>query len=388
MLQYCSIAATLLVKGSKRCASLLSTFICVAMAAGILIVPGPDAPRAQEAGTTDNAPLDIGVYVNAPFVLREDDGGYSGMAIELWEDLADSLGRSYRYVEFETVHDLLDATASDDVDVAVTNLTINEPRARRVDFTQPWYDGGDRIMIGTKHGKGFANLIAGLSDAGFLRAYAWIGAVIVAATILLTLFDRRFDMDFPRRWRDGIAESFYTVMSVATSGRPPSRKNLFGWVGRIWQGIWLVCGIAVLAYVTSSVTSVMTTLSLTHQITSLDDLSDQPVAVMSGTVQEDFAREQGLQTRSYANVEGAVGALLNGDVDAIIHDAPVLEYYAHTHPDQPVEVVGRLFEKDKYGFALPRGSQLTRPLTIALLAALDAGEIDALQTRYFGSNQQ
>lgn len=93
---------------------------------------------------------------------------------------------------------------------------------------------------------------------------------------------------------------------------------------------------------------------------------------LTGTVQEDYARNEGLRTRSYSSLDEAVGALLNGDMAAIIHDAPVLEYYAHTHHDQPVEVVGRLFEKDKYGFALPRESPLTRPLTLAPLAALDA----------------
>ncbi|KXF74976.1 ABC transporter substrate-binding protein [Paramesorhizobium deserti] len=306
------------------------------------------------------------------------------MAVDLWENVAAKLGRQYRYVQFETVHDLVQATASGNLDVAVTNLTINQSRARRVDFTQPWFDGGDRLMVGTERGSNFGGLIAGLSDAGFLKAYAWIASIIVVATLLLTLFDRRFDESFPKRWRDGIAESFYAVMSVATSGRPPSRKNLFGWVGRIWQGLWLVCGIAVLAFVTSSVTSVMTTLSLTSQINSLDDVADKTVGVMDGTVQEDFAREEGLRVRVYPGIDNAVEALVNGDVAAIIHDATVLEYYAHTHPDQPVDVVGRLFEKDKYGFALPRQSPLTRSLTVELLGALDAGEIDDLRTRYFG----
>ncbi len=255
----------------------------------------------------------------------------------IWEDLATKLGRQFSYVEFETVRDLVQATAAANIDVAVTNLTINQARAERVDFTQPWFDGGDRIMVGTDRGSSFGSLIAGLSDAGFLEAYAWIASVIVVATVLLTLFDRRFDESFPKRWGDGIAESFYTVMSVATSGRPPSRKNLFGWIGRIWQGVWLVCGVAVVAYVTSSVTSVMTTLSLTNQITSLDDLSSQPVGVMAGTVQEDFAQSERLRARSYPGIDSAVEALVNGDVAAIIHDAPVLEYYAHTHSDQPGE---------------------------------------------------
>jgi polar amino acid transport system substrate-binding protein len=338
------------------------------------------AALAQQPSET----LKIGVFVNPPFVMKQ-DGRYSGMAVELWEDLATKLGRQFGYVEFDTIQDLVQATAAGSIDVAVTNLTINQARAERVDFTQPWLDGGNRIMVATRQEGGLGSLIEGLSDAGFLRAYAWIGLILVAATVLLTLFDRRFDQSFPTRWRDGIAESFYSVMSVATSGRPPARKNLFGWAGRIWQGLWLVCGIAVLAYVTSSVTSVMTTLSLTNQIDSLADLDDKQVGVLTGTVQEEFARSEGLRVQSYRGIDAATKALVNGDVAAIIHDAPVLEYYAHTHSEQPVDVVGRLFERDKYGFALPRESALTYPLTIELLGALDADEIEELRAKYFGS---
>ncbi|ASV87939.1 extracellular solute-binding domain protein (plasmid) [Ochrobactrum quorumnocens] len=45
-----------------------------------------------------------------------------------------------------------------------------------------------------------------------------------------------------------------------------------GWLDRISGDHWLVCGVAVNAYVTSSATSVMTALSLAHQINSIADL--------------------------------------------------------------------------------------------------------------------
>jgi polar amino acid transport system substrate-binding protein len=48
----------------------------------------------------------------------------------------------------------------------------------------------------------------------------------------MTIFDRHFDESFPKRWREGLAESFHHVVSIATSGKT-SRKNLFGWLGRI-----------------------------------------------------------------------------------------------------------------------------------------------------------
>lgn len=350
---------------------------CVAILA-ILLATGRAA-----AQTDAPEPVAVGLYLSPPFVMEE-GGRFTGMAIELWEALAAGLGVEAEYVEHETLRELVDAVAAGGVDVAVTNLTVTRDRAERIDFTHPWFDAGLRIMIDEDRGAGFRDVLAGLRDSGHLRAYAWIAAVIVAATVLLTLFDRRFDRDFPRRWRDGVAESFHTVMSVATSGRPPSRKNLFGWIGRIWQGLWLVCGVAVLAYVTSSVTSVMTTLSLTSQINGLADLSGRPVGVFTGSVAEAYARRSGLDARPFAHLDEAVEALLDGRVAAIVGDAPVLEYHAHANPHLPVAVVGAIFEPDKYGFGLPPGSALTRPLTVELIGAHEGGRIAEIRTRYFG----
>lgn len=317
----------------------------------------------------------------------QEDGQFSGMAIELWEQLAGALDLDAEYVEVETLRELVDATVAGQVDVAVTNLTITQDRAQRIDFTHPWFDAGLRIMVNEDRGAGFWDLVRGLQESGHLRAYAWIGAIILAATILLTLFDRRFDTGFPRRWRDGLAESFHTVMSVATSGRPPSRKNVFGWVGRIWQGLWLVCGIAVLAYATSSITSVMTTLSLVNQINSVDDLSGRTVGVFTGSVAEAFVREAGIHGRAFAHIDEAVEALLDGRISAIVGDAPVLEYYTYTNPQLPVAMVGTIFEPDKYGFGLAHGSPLLRPLTVEVIGAYENGSLEEIRTGYFGDTR-
>lgn len=360
---------------------------CFVLLAFLVAFAGAAPAKAQEADGTERAarPVAVGVYVHPPFVIRKGDA-FTGMAIELWEWVANQRGIESRYVELGNVGELVDAAAAGDIDVAVTNMTVTRERAERIDFTHPWFDAGQRIMVNEERGAGFRDVFRGLGDSGHLRAYGWIALVILAATFLMTLFDRRFDRDFPRRWRDGVAESFYTVMSVATSGRSPVRKNLFGWVGRIWQGLWLACGVAVLAYVTSSVTSVMTTLSLTNQINSVSDLSGRGVGVQPGSVSEDYARQAGFSTRPFEHIDEAVRALLDRRIDAIIGDAPVLEYYAHTNPDQPVTVVGPIFAPDKYAFGLTRRSELTRPLTVELIGAHESGLIEAIRARYFGKD--
>ena len=330
--------------------------------------------------------LTVGVLASPPFVI-ENDGVFTGLAIDLWEDLATKNNWQFTYQEYETFRELIDAAAQGRIDLAISNITITQQRALTVDFTQPWFDGGMRLMVRSEQGTGLRSIVKGLAQAGFITAYTWIIFVIALATILLTLFDRRFDKSFPLRWREGIAESFYTVMSVVTSGRPPARKNLFGWLGRIWQALWLVCGVAVLAFVTSSVTSVMTTLAITNQINSVDDLGSNPVGVLAGTVEEDYAYEKGLVVRSFPNIIEATNSLINGRITAIIADGPVLEYYSYINSDLPVKVVGRLFERDKYGFALTPHSPFTRELTLAVLGAIDTGKVEELKTKYLGSMQ-
>lgn len=357
-----------------------------ARVAGVVAVVGvlaAAAARAQEDTAPAGQPLTVGIYVSPPFVMKQ-DGRLTGMAIDLWAALAAKLGLQFEYKEIATVRELVQATADGSIDVAVTNLTITEERAERFDFTHPWFDAGLRLMVNADHRTGFRDVFDGLREAGFLRTYGVLAIIVFAATILLTLFDRRFDPNFPRRWREGLAENFYHAMSVATSGRAPGRKAPFGWIGRIFSALWLVSGIAVVAYVTSTVTSVMTTISLAHQVSSLADLHGRTVGVFSGSVAEQFAHESHIAYRSFENIDQAVLALLDGRVDAIIGDDPVLEYYAHVHTEVPVAVVGAIFEPDKYGFGLPRGSVLTRPLTVAIIAAHEDESLPALRSHYFG----
>ncbi|TWG91112.1 ABC-type amino acid transport/signal transduction systems, periplasmic component/domain [Mesorhizobium sp. J18] len=359
-------------------ASLIAAFITLAGMAIQLLVPV--AAFAQ----TENAPLNVGVYVSAPFVQFEGDGNYSGMAIELWETIAQRMGLDYQYVGYPSFRALVEATESSEIDVAVTNLTITRARAEIISFTQPWYDAGLRIMVPDRGGtNGFWDVIEGLRDAGHLRAYAWLLFVIVLATIGFTIFDRKFDPDFPKRWREGVAESFYHVMSIATSGRT-SRKNLFGWVGRIWQAIWLLIGIGVIAYITSSITSIMTAVSLTQGISSLADLPGKTVAVFEGSVSEDYMTELGITTVAYPGIDESVEAMHAGQVNAVVGDAPVLEHYAHTNSGQELAVVGNIFHPDKYGFAFPHDSELTRPVTLHILDLIEDGTLAQIRTRYFG----
>ncbi|WP_299599271.1 transporter substrate-binding domain-containing protein [uncultured Microbulbifer sp.] len=345
---------------------------------------GQPAPPTQggDQGANDVKTVDVGLYLSPPFVMEEGES-YTGMAIDLWQDIARDQNLKSVYRIYPDLRSLVDATEQGKIDVAVTNLTITEGRAMRVDFTQPWFDAGLRVMVSTERTTSIGDIFRGLHRSGLLTGYLWLIGIILTATLLFTLFDRRFDTEFPRRWRDGLAESFYSVMSIATTGKI-QRKNLFGWVGRIWGGVWLVCGVAVVSYITASITSVMTSLALTSQVNGLQDLPGKTVGVLDGSTAEESMARRAIKTREYKSIEQAVTALRSGDVQALVGDAPVLAYYTFKHPGMGVHLVGKIFEPDKYAFALPRGSKLARPISVKVIAAHEEGLIPNLKQKYFG----
>ncbi|WP_116133695.1 transporter substrate-binding domain-containing protein [Tropicimonas sp. IMCC34043] len=338
---------------------------------------------AEPAQANDDITYRVGIIDSPPFVMNATTDP-SGIAIELWESVAKDRGYEFNYIVYPSIREILRATRASEIDVAVADMTITRERAETMNFTQPWYDGGLRIMVDEPSQGGLRRLFNGLRDAGFLRYYAWIGGLILVGTLGLTLFDRRYTPNYPARWRDGLAESFYNIMSIATSGKMPNRAHLFGWIGRVWQAIWLVGGVAVVAFVTSSVTSVMTTQSLERQINSLEDLPGKTVAVLDGSVAEDVAYERGLDVVVYNTMGEATEALHTDAIDALVGDAPLLEYYAVSHPEDSLDVVGPIFHPVKYGFAVPLDSPLTRDLTLEVLDAQEAEEVQALQNEYFG----
>lgn len=331
----------------------------------------------------DRKPIKVGVYISEPFVSSE-GGVFTGMAIDVWQNVASRLKLASHYVEYPNYQELVRAVSDGEVEAAVTNLSITEKRAEVMDFTYPWFDAGLRIMVHKEAGKNWQGLLQRLEDAGHLATYAWIGVILITATVLLTAFDRHFDLGFPKRWREGLAENFYHVVSVATSGKS-SRKNLFGWVGRIWQTFWMVFGIAIIAYATSSITSVMTVAHIDNNIAGLTDLQGKSVGVRRGSVAEQFLRSLSISTIPFDHMPEAVGALKNETIAAVVGDGPVLEYFAHAHTDEPVEIIGNVFSHDKYGFAFPRNSSLVKPASVAVISAQESGEIENLKRKYFGT---
>jgi polar amino acid transport system substrate-binding protein len=82
-------------------------------------------------------------------------------------------------------------------------------------------------------------------------------------------------------------------------------------------------------------------------------------------------------------IEEAYELLKNDQVDAIVYDAPVLQYYVATSNDGRLIVVGDTFKREDYGIALPPNSAYEEEINKALLEISLNGRGDEIYRRWF-----
>ena len=70
------------------------------------------------AQSDENAPLIIGTKVAPPFVIKEEDGTFSGISIELWQRIAEEMGLQYEFRE-TTLSGLISGLQDGTLDVSV-----------------------------------------------------------------------------------------------------------------------------------------------------------------------------------------------------------------------------------------------------------------------------
>ncbi|MCD7901174.1 MAG: transporter substrate-binding domain-containing protein [Bacteroides sp.] len=322
-----------------------------------------------------------GVYINPPFVMKDSTGYYTGMAIDLWKLLEDEMNFASEYIEYLSWHKMMEAVTTGEIDAAVSNISVTYERAQQVKFSFPWHDSGLRILVKSS---GQGTIWNELKRNGHLRGYMWIVGIIFFLTVILTIIHRKNDPEFPRKWLNGFTESLYMLVLAIKTGVVDNRN--YSWIGKVLAVVWMLTGVGLVAYVTSSITSSMTTVALSSDIHSLSDLPGKRVAVLSSTVGEEYLHNRGIPTIGYENMEEATHALINDEIDALVQDAPVLEYWVFSNPQYNLKVVGNLFHPDKYAFAANKKyNDQMDSLSVKLIKLFDLEKINTLRNNYFGN---
>ena len=329
-------------------------------------------------------PLVVGTKPSPPFAMKAADGSWTGISIELWKQLATSLGVTYEIREYD-LPGLLAAVEHHDIDIAVASLTVTAEREQTLDFTHPIYSTG--LAIATRPGgKGGAfAILRGLFTWDLAKLLGALLALLSMIGVIVWLLEHRRNDQFPRRPGPGIAAGvWWSAVTMTTVGY--GDKSPVTVAGRILGIAWMFAAIIIISLFTASVTTTLTVDRLESAIKGPDDLVHARVGTIAKSTSAAYLDRHHIAFEPVATILDGEQRVARGELDAIVYDAPLLQYTARHDLGGAVIVLPATFDHQDYAFALPDGSQLREPLNRLLLAELGSDHWTELLERYLGKD--
>lgn len=337
-------------------------------------------PTAQSS-----ARLRIGTIRFAPFVM-EKDGALTGFSIELWDTLAQDLRFNFEWVEFETIDALLNAVEAGEVDAAISAISMTPERETRIDFSHPHFQAGLQIVV-PKQEHGDLQALAKTIFSPLLFQILAIGLLVtVVIAHIIWLVERDSNPDIPREYLRGVWEAVWWAVLTLTSatygsGTPSSTLK------RVLAIFWIVLGVLLVAQFTASMASLLTVQQLTSEIEGPSDLPGKAIGTIRGSTAARYLDEESIAFTEANTLDELYDLLRAGKIQAIVFDAPILQYFVHTRGKGTFDVVGPIFRPEEYGIALPIGSPLRESINTELLALRQDGRYETLVEKWFGEPQ-
>jgi ABC-type amino acid transport substrate-binding protein len=347
--------------------------------AGSVAQPAPGTPAAPAAAAVAKKKLTFGTREVPPFAFKRGDGEWAGITIDLARDIAARMNVELKFEDLGDVRQLVDGISSSKVDLGGAAITVTEGREQTMDFSHPFFSTGLAIAAQPAGGSAVWNALRSFftwESAGIVAAL--IGGVVLIGVILKWIERARGNEDF-----DSVGEGIWGALTMFLTSQftNPEPKSL---AGRALSVFWVVVSIGAMTFLTGVVTTALTVQTLEGRVRGVADLPNIRVGAMASSTGGQFMNRERIPFKSYDTVEDGLKAVAADQIDAFVHDAPIMQYIVKEKMQGAVVVLPGTFEQQDYALAFPEGSPLREPMNRELIAIKRSDKWKQLVYDYLG----
>lgn len=343
---------------------------------------------AQAYASMPPAKLVVGALHAPPFAIHMDDGQWSGLSVELVQQIAQTLGVEVEWRDYDyDLPGLVYAIEQWRLDAAIAPLPMTPASEERIDFSHAYFRTGLGMAVRHRPLQPVWGIVRGLVSWQFLVTVAGLGGVLFGIGTLIWLVERRrnpqhFHPRFVRGIADGVWWSAVTMTTVGYGDKTPVT-----WAGRLVSLLWMFTSIFLITFFAAVLASSFTAVRLQPSVSGPEDLAWARVAVVTGTSGEEVLLNQGRQVRSYPFVIQACKALQRGEVEAVVSNKAILGYMIKDYGWKELSVLPHTLVVEDYALLLPRGSPLREVFNRIVLQTIYSAGWKATLQRYMAADE-
>ena len=327
------------------------------------------------------SPIRVGTIAAPPFSYQE-DGVWDGLSFALWRRVAEVLGIDYT-IKAYSIENMMEAVEKNEVDIVVSDLNITADRDRMMRFGHTFHHSGYGVVTRDDLRPRFAILDA-LFSRDFLYAVGSLVFLLLVIGTLVWIFERRAKgTDFGGGIFQGLGSGlWWSAVTMSTVGYGDKSPRTVS--GRVIATIWIFASVVVISSFTAAIASSLTVGRMVSSIQEIDDLRHRRVGVVQSASAQEYLKDLGFRPTAFPDISALLDGVEKGEVEAVVHDEPVLRYLLTKNPRKGVRMQRVELGSLSYAFAYPVESGLARPVGIEMLEIIESESWPALVRRYLG----
>lgn len=331
--------------------------------------------------TIANDTLVVGIKPAPPFIIENENGTFSGVSVDLWENMAGQMNVSYRMEKYNLL-ELQKALENGAIDLSINPLTVTSDRLKKFNFSQPFFITSLAIATHKKSSGGRLEFIRNFFSTDFLLAVLGLMVVLLFFAVLEWLFERRKNAEEFGTGLNGVWQAFWwSAVTMTTVGYGDKSPKTTG--GRIVALVWMFTAIIIISSFTASIASSLTVNQLSYDIEGPNDLKHYKTGTVTASASSGYLTETGISYHEYATPAEGLQALADGRLDAFVYDKPILQFLIKQNAwDQTLIVLDKEFYRQYYSFSFPKRSPLEKEANLILLDMINGVEWNGILSRY------
>jgi polar amino acid transport system substrate-binding protein len=252
--------------------------------------------------------LVVGTKEAPPFAMKQADGSWHGISIDLWRRIADRLHLRYRFSEQPTVQALVQETADGSLDAAIAALTVTAARERVVDFTHPFYTTGLGVAVSLSESR-WMSIFRALSSFGFFQAVLALLGIALCVGLVIWLLERRKTEHFGGGAKGLGTGVWWSTIAMTQAGAAQNAPATLP--GRVVAAGWMIASVIAIAVFTAGITSTLTKRELQGTVHSENDLRFVRVGAIAGSASLEYLDHHRISYSRFATA-GSIAGIASG----------------------------------------------------------------------------